>query len=400
MNTQQPPLDRTLSPALADHLELHDVSRRRFLSFATGLTAAMGLPAAMTGQVLAAVEQGAANPARAPVIWLHFQECTGCTESLLRATHPTLEGLILDLISLDYSETLLAAAGHQAEQALHQSLEKNKGRFMLVVEGSVPSAGEGNFCKVAGKIPQQMLREIAPHAAAVIAIGSCASWGGVQSAAPNPTGAIGVQEALNLYGITRTDGRALLPVINLPGCPASPYNILSTVLYFLTLNRLPELDAKQRPTFAYGRLIHENCERRPHFDAGRFAEDFGDQGHRQGWCLYKLGCKGPETYANCPVIEFGDVGGNTWPVGIGHPCFGCAEQGVGFHKPLHQQAENVSVASPSIFPGIITEHPGGVTLTSAAVAGAIGGGALVYALGAGSKLKALEEQPSSAVSDA
>jgi hydrogenase small subunit len=381
---------QSISDNLAEHLDLHDISRRRFLQFATTITAAMGLPAAMSGKVLAAVEQNAASPARPPVIWLHFQECTGCTESLLRATHPTVEGLILDLISLDYSETLLAAAGHQAEQALHNSLEKNKGNFILVVEGSVPTAGDGNFCKVAGKIPQQMLREIAPHAAAVIAIGSCASWGGVQSAAPNPTGAIGIHDALNLYGITKTDGMPL-PVINLPGCPASPYNILSTVLYYLTLHQLPELDAKNRPKFAYGRLIHENCERRPHFDAGRFAEEYGDDGHRHGWCLYKLGCKGPETYANCPVIEFGDVGGNTWPVGIGHPCFGCSEQGVGFHKALHEQAENVSVASPSIFPGIITEHPGGVTMTSAAVAGAIGGGALVYALGANSKLKALEE---------
>ncbi|MBK1649125.1 hydrogenase small subunit [Rhabdochromatium marinum] len=420
MNSHLPPLLDASTSALAttgptpaqplaldEHLELHGLSRRRFLQFATSITAAMGLPATMTDQVLAAVEQqAAAGPARPPVIWLHFQECTGCTESLLRATHPTVEGLILDLISLDYSETLLAAAGHQAEQALHDSLTKHQGGFVLVVEGSVPTADNGNFCKVAGKTPQQMLHEIAPHAIAAIAIGSCASWGGVQSAAPNPTGAIGLQEALNLYQITKTDGAAL-PVINLPGCPASPYNILSTVLYNLTLKQLPELDAQQRPKFAYGRLIHENCERRPHFDAGRFAEEFGDDGHRQGWCLYKLGCKGPETYANCPVIEFGDVGGNTWPVGIGHPCFGCAEQGVGFHKPLHEQAKNVSLTSPSIFPGIITEHPGGATLTSAAVAGAIGGGALVYALGANSKLKALEEaeaqaaaQQSSAVSDA
>ncbi|WPL17570.1 Hydrogenase-2 small chain precursor [Thiorhodovibrio winogradskyi] len=399
------PEQTALAPDMEDHLELHGLNRRRFLQFATSITAAMGLPAAMTGQVLAAVEQAAAGPARPPVIWLHFQECTGCTESLLRATHPTVEGLILDLISLDYSETLLAAAGHQAEQALHDSLENNKGGFILVVEGSVPTADNGNFCKVAGKTPQQMLHGIAPHAAAAIAIGSCASWGGVQSAAPNPTGAIGIQEALKLYGISKSDGTAL-PVINLPGCPASPYNILSTVLYYLTLSQLPELDAKGRPKFAYGRLIHENCERRPHFDAGRFAEEYGDDGHRQGWCLYKLGCKGPETYANCPVIEFGDVGGNTWPVGIGHPCFGCSEQGVGFHKPLHEQAKNVSLTSPSIFPGIITEHPGGVTLTSAAVAGAIGGGTLVYALGANSKLKALEEaearsatNPSSEVSE-
>mgnify|MGYP001806301857 CR=1 FL=1 len=375
-----------IGPRLADQLELRGISRRGFIQFALGLTAAMGLPFGMSGQVLAAIEETQGRPA---VIWLHFQECTGCTESLLRATHPTVESLILDLISLDYSETLLAAAGYQAEQALAESIERNKGRFILVVEGSVPMRDGGIYCKVARKTPQQMLHEIAPHAAAVIAIDSCASWGGVQSAAPNPTEAVGIPEAFAREGITRADGTAL-PVITLPGCPASPYNLLSTVLYYLTLQKLPALDAKGRPLFAYGRLIHDNCERRPHFDAGRFAEQFGDEGHRQGWCLYKLGCKGPETHANCPAIEFGDVGGNTWPVGIGHPCFGCTEQGVGFHKALHEQSEVESVTPPAFFPGVFAEHAGGATLAGAAVAGAIGGGALVYAVGAGQKLKAEE----------
>jgi hydrogenase small subunit len=209
---------------------------------------------------------------------------------------------------------------------------------------------------------------------------------------------VGIPEAFAREGITRADGTAL-PVITLPGCPASPYNLLSTVLYYLTLQKLPALDAKGRPLFAYGRLIHDNCERRPHFDAGRFAEQFGDEGHRQGWCLYKLGCKGPETHANCPAIEFGDVGGNTWPVGIGHPCFGCTEQGVGFHKALHEQSEVESVTPPAFFPGVFAEHAGGATLAGAAVAGAIGGGALVYAVGAGQKLKAEEAAKSSTATE-
>ncbi|MBK5965430.1 hydrogenase 2 small subunit [Thiocystis minor] len=382
------PNETAMGPYLADQLDIRGISRRGFLKFTLGITAAMGLPFGMSGQVLAALEQSQARPT---VIWLHFQECTGCTESLLRATHPAVETLILDLISLDYSETLMAAAGHQAEQALHESLEKNKGQFILVVEGSVPMRDGGIYCKIGRKTPQQLLHEIAPHAAAAVAIGSCASWGGVQSAAPNPTEAVGLQEALTREGIVKADGTAL-PVINLPGCPASPYNLLSTVLYYLTLKKLPEVDAKGRPTFAYGRLIHDNCERRPHFDAARFAEQFGDEGHRQGWCLYKLGCKGPETYANCPAIEFGDVGANTWPVGIGHPCFGCAEQGVGFHKALHEQSDVESVTPSSLFPEIFTEHAGGVTVGAAAVAGAIGGGAVVYAVGAHKQLKQLEAE--------
>jgi hydrogenase small subunit len=380
-------LSNEIGPKVSDQLEMRGIDRRSFIKFTVGMTAAMGLPVGMSGRVMAAIEEESSRPA---VIWLHFQECTGCTESLLRATHPTLETLILDMVSLDYSETLLAAAGHQAEAALHDSMERNDGRFILVVEGSVPTADKGNFCKVAGQTPQQMLHKIAPHAAAAIAIGSCAAWGGVQSAAPNPTGAVGLAEALEIEGITKADGSAL-PVINLPGCPASPYNFLSTVLYYLTLKQLPQLDAKGRPQFAYGRLIHDNCERRPHYDAGRFAEEYGDAGHRQGWCLYKLGCKGPETYANCPAIEFGDVGGNTWPVGIGHPCFGCSEQGVGFHKALHEQADVKSVTPPSMFPGIFAEHGGGITAASAALAGAVAGGATVYAVGAYDKLKRAEK---------
>ena len=107
------------------------------------------------------------------------------------------------------------------------------------------------------------------------------------------------------------------------------------MVHFLTFGKLPAVDELGRPKFAYSRLIHENCERRAHFDAGRFAMEFGDDGHRQGYCLYKLGCKGPETYANCPTIRFGDVGAGTWPVGCGHPCIGCTEQGIGFQKPIH-----------------------------------------------------------------
>jgi len=161
-----------------------------------------------------------------------------------------------------------------------------------------------------------------------VAIGSCASWGGIPSSAPNPTGAVSTQEALG----------DKFKVINIPGCPPNPYNFLSTVLYIVTFNKLPELDEKNRPAFAYWRLIHEGCERRPHFDAGRFALEFDDEGHRRGWCLYKLGCKGPVTYNNCPAVLFGDVGARSWPVGTGCPCFGCSEKEVAFTEPIPAMA--------------------------------------------------------------
>ncbi len=364
--------------------EIRGVSRRDFLKFCTITAASLGLPLGMADAIAKAV----ASKNRPPVIWLHFQECTGCTESLLRATHPTVENLILDLISLDYSETLMAGAGHQAEAALHKSVTENEGKFILVVEGSIPLKDDGIYCKIGGKTALSILNEVAPKAAAIVAIGSCASWGGVQSSYPNPTGAVGVNAIVKDK-----------PVINLPGCPASPYNLLSTVLYYLTLKKLPELDKKGRPKFAYGRLVHENCERRPHFDAGRFANQFGDDGHRQGWCLYKLGCKGPETHANCPVQLYGDVGSNAWPVGTGHPCFGCTEKGVGFEKPIFQQASVYTATPPALFPDINQDKGSGFTAGAALVVGAAAGAAAVSGMKISKALKETDAEDAKAPAD-
>lgn len=337
---------------------LGGMSRRSFMKFCAGVAATLGLPASMSWRIA----EAATNPQRPPVIWLSAQECTGCTESLLRSTHPTLEQLILNSISLDYHETLCAGAGDQAEAHKKASMEQNRGKYILVVDGSIPIKDGGIYCKVANRPIIDHLYEAAEGAAAIIAIGSCASWGGVPASGPNPTGATAVHKIL-------TDKT----VVNIPGCPPNPYNFLTTVLHFLTFNRLPELDAKNRPKFAYDRLIHENCERRPHFDAGRFAITFGDEGHRKGWCLYKLGCKGPETYANCPAILFGDVGPGAWPVGTGHPCFGCTEEGVGFTKGIHQLADLKTVTPPVTFPGISENNGQGATTGSVALAAGIAG---------------------------
>ncbi|MBT3630762.1 MAG: hydrogenase small subunit [Candidatus Marinimicrobia bacterium] len=370
----------SLEMSLSNELEAQGVSRRSFLKFCTAITAAMGLPATMVARVADAIT----SPTRTPVIWLHFQECTGCTESLLRATHPTVEELVLDMISLDYSETLCAAAGHQVEKSLNDSAKLNEGKYILVVEGSIPMKEDGIYCKIADRTALDILNDYGSRAAAIVAIGSCASWGGVQSASPNPTGATGVNEIIKDK-----------PVINLPGCPASPYNLLSTILYYLTLGKLPQLDSKGRPKFAYGRLIHEHCERRPHFDAGRFALEFGDDNHREGYCLYKLGCKGPETYNNCSSILFGDVGSGAWPVGTGHPCFGCSEEGVGFTKHIHEQADVFTDSPPASYAQISGDKPGGVSIAGAAVAGAVGGVILGASAVAAKKMKSEETAPES-----
>ncbi len=340
---------------------LGGVTRRDFMKFCAGVTATMGLPASVSWQIA----EAATNPQRPPVIWLSAQACTGCTESLLRANHPTIEQLILEAISLDYHETLNAGAGKQAEDYRHHSMEQNKGKYVLVVDGSIPLKDGGIYCQVAGRPIIDHLNELAAGAAAIIAIGSCAAWGGVPSSDPNPTEATAVNKIIKDK-----------PVVNIPGCPPNPYNFVATVLHFLTFGRLPELDAKNRPKFAYNRLIHENCERRAHFDAGRFAIRFGDEGHRKGWCLYKIGCKGPETFANCPAILFGDVGAGSWPVGTGHPCFGCTEEGVGFTKGLHELSELKTVTPPITFPGISEDNGQGVTTGAAALAAGIAGAAV------------------------
>lgn len=337
---------------------LAGLTRRRFLEYCVGVAATMGL-SSVVGVRMAKAAMASARP---PVIWLHGQECTGCTESLLRSYHPTLEGLILDTISLDYHETLCVGAGKQAEAHKHAVMEEYHGKYVLVTEGATPTGDGGIYCKVGGRPYVDLVREAAEGAAAIVAIGSCASWGGIQSADPNPTGAQPTHEVL-----------AGKTVVNIPGCPPSPYNFLSTVLYLLTFGKPPELDGENRPKFAYGRLIHENCERRPHFDAGRFALEFGDYGHRQGFCLYKLGCKGPETYANCPAIGFGDVGAGSWPVGTGAPCFGCTMKGTGFHKPIHALADVETFAPPTAFPAVDSAKGQGMSPGAAAVlAGTVG----------------------------
>jgi hydrogenase small subunit len=313
-----------------DEMFCEGVSRRNFMKLCITATAMMGLPFAMHTQVAEAVQKNG-NPS---VIWLHFQECTGCSESLLRSTHPTISTLILDMISLDYHETLMAGAGHQAEQAMHDSMAANKGKYLLVVEGAIPTKQNGIFCKVSGKTALESLRHAAEGAAAIISIGTCGSYGGIQAASPNPTGAVGVRDIIKDK-----------PIINIPGCPPNPYNFLSTVLYYLTFKKIPDLDELGRPKFAYGRKIHEHCERRPHFDAGRFSTSYGDRAtHAQGYCLYKLGCKGPVTSANCSVQRFNDVG--AWPVSIGHPCIGCTEPDVLFRMPI---AQKVQIHDPTPF---------------------------------------------------
>ena len=308
------------SPMVGEFLRSRGVTRRDFLSFCASTAALLGLPASFAPRIAAALEQ-----ARRPsVIWLPFQECTGCTESITRAHGATLESLIFEAVSLDYQHTLQAAAGEAAERAREQAMKENWGRYLLIVDGSIPT-GNAGFSTIAGHDNLTMLKEAAAGAAAIVALGTCAAYGGIPGAAPNPTGAVPV-------GAVVKDK----PIVNVPGCPPIPVVITGVLVQYLTFGKLPELDALGRPKSFFGQTIHDRCYRRPFYERGQFAESFDDEGARKGWCLYKLGCKGPTTYNACATVKWNN--GTSFPIEAGHGCIGCSEPGFwdkgGFYQPL------------------------------------------------------------------
>jgi len=313
---------------VGEALHSHGVSRRSFMKFCATLASVMALPPAMIPSIAKALEK----TRRPSVIWLSFQECTGCTESLTRAHTTTLEKLIFDLISLDYHHTLQAAAGEGAEAAREAAMEENYGEYLLVVDGSIPLGNPG-YSTIAGISNLDMLRDTAKGAAAIIAIGTCSSYGGIPHSDPNPTGAVSVGDIIKDK-----------PIINVPGCPPIPVVITGVLAHFLTFGTLPELDHIGRPKAFYGKSIHDRCYRRPFYDKGLFAETFDDEGARKGWCLFKLGCKGPTTYNACATTKWNN--GTSFPIEAGHPCLGCSEPDFwdagGFYRALSLPTENIA----------------------------------------------------------
>lgn len=334
--------------ALVTHLERRQVSRRQFLGFCAEMTAILGLSSTLAPQVARALQ----SIRRPSVIWLQLQECTGCVESVLRTAEPTIGDLVLDLVSLDFQHTLMAAAGDAAERALQGAMTKNRGKYLLVVTGSVPLAENGVYTTIHGRTAEVVLREAAAGAAAVLAVGACAHWGNIQAARPNPTGAVGVGD------IVRDK-----PVVNIAGCPPIADVVTATVVYYLTFGRVPELDGDGRPLFAYGKRIHDQCQRRAHFDAGQFVEAFDDAAARDGWCLYHVGCKGPATFSPCPIFQWNTR--TSWPIGAGHPCLGCTERNFwDTMTPFYTRLPNVA--------GVGVERTADVVGASLAVGAAAG----------------------------
>lgn len=309
----------------ADIMEARGVSRRDFMKFCSLMSVYLGLSPALVPKVVKAME----SKPRIPVIWLHGLECTCCSESFIRSSHPIMADIVLNMISLDYHDTLSAAAGHQLEAVRKQIMEEYKGEYILAVEGNAPTKENGAYCMVGGDSFLNVLKETARDAKAIIAWGSCASFGCVQNAKPNPTGATPVHKLIKDK-----------PIVNVPGCPPIAEVMTGVITHLLTFGKLPELDRRGRPKTFYGVRIHDKCERRPYYDAGMFVESFDDEGARKGWCLYKMGCKGPTTYNACSSVKWN--GGTSFPIQSGHPCFGCAAPGFWDQDPFYTHLADVS----------------------------------------------------------
>jgi len=336
-----------------DVIRRQGISRRSFTKFCSLTAASLGLAPSFGATIAEAME----TKPRIPVLWLHGLECTCCSESFIRSAHPLVKDVVLSMISLDYDDTLMASAGKQAEEILEEITKEYKGNYIVAVEGNPPLANDGWHCIVGGRPFQDQLKDVCKDAKAVISWGSCASWGCVQAAKPNPTQATPIDKVIT--------GK---PIIKVPGCPPIAEVMTGVITYILTFDRIPELDRQGRPTMFYGQRIHDKCYRRPHFDAGQFVEKWDDEGARKGYCLYKMGCKGPTTYNACSTIRWNE--GVSFPIQSGHGCIGCSESGFWDAGPFYERLPDlhgigIEATADQVGKGVL----GTVALATAAHAG-------------------------------
>ena len=297
--------------AVGDMLRRYGVSRRGFIKYCTAAASAMALPPWM-GAAMAQQLQSAPRPS---VIYLSFQECTGCFESFTRSFAPTMESLIFNVISLDYDDTLMAAAGDAAESALAKAMHDNFGKYVLIIDGSVPTGAGGGYCTAGWKERRRHPTRGCPrggrdHLRRDLFFFRRHPLCGSES---------------HRCVAHQCDCRPTRPIINVSGCPPIPEVITGTLLQYVTTGKVPDLDEHLRPKAFFGTTIHDRCYRRPFYDQGKFAKTFDDEGARNGWCLYELGCKGPTTYNACATTKWN--GGTSFPIESGHGCIGCSEPG-------------------------------------------------------------------------
>jgi hydrogenase small subunit len=262
-----------------------------------------------TSKVVHALETKSGKP---PVMWLEGLACAGCTISLTQSLHPPISSVILDKISLRQHDTIMAAAGHLVEEVYDETVKA--GGYILIVEGAIPSADD-RFCMVGGRPFRKLVEDAAKNANAVLAVGACSAFGGIPRATPSK--GMAVSEALKNAQIDK-------PVINISTCPVHTDHLVGTILYVLVTGKIPELDSKGRPAMYFGdkRLIHDNCRRRGHFDAGEFLTDWNDP-KQKDWCLLQKGCKGPMAYTDCSIRRWND--GINFCLDCGGLCQACGE---------------------------------------------------------------------------
>ncbi|MEG0776069.1 MAG: hydrogenase small subunit [Raoultibacter sp.] len=352
-------------------LEARGVSRRSFMKLCGTLAVAAGLSELVAPQIAQALEEsviGAKEGKLYPVIWIEGASCTGCTEAFAQIDQPDPAAVVLEMISLNYSETLSAAAGHSMEQAKKQTIDA--GNYLLVYEGAVLERWNGNALRVAGKPGTDHLVEAAEKAKAVVALGSCAVNGGWMGANPNSAGAVGVQKYLQKAGIKT-------PVVNIPGCPANPEWLVAVLVDVVMLDRIPALTNENKPIAIFGETIHDNCQRRGHFENGEFVYKFGSKEEALGYCLYPMGCRGPQTKANCGIVRYNHR--RSWCIESGAPCIGCVEAApmdpghnwVEVNTPFYKRHRDLRI-------GDFTFQPGTIAL---AVTGILAGCLIIHGFG-------------------
>lgn len=275
------------------------LSRREFFKLAS----AFGFTAVLPTDLLSKAFAGNGLP---PVIWLQGLSCSGCSVSLLNSVNlTTIDDLLVNKIDLDYHSTLIASAGDMAFSDIA------KQGYILIVEGAIPFKDTGKYCYVGSEMTMlQAFDRFSSHANQIIAVGTCAAFGGVPKAKPNPTGAKSVQESLVALGRN-------IPLTNIPGCPMHPDWLVGTLLYLLSGQNIT-VDSLKRPTMYFSRTVHSRCPLRE-------TEEANAPG--QSGCLKEVGCKGPQTYANCPDLKWNSPGrgqkGVNWCVQAKAPCHGC-----------------------------------------------------------------------------
>lgn len=333
-------------------LEGRGVTRRRFLEFCGALAVTLGLSEAMAPSIHEALAEsviGKTEGSLKPVIWLELASCTGCTESMASAETPDIATIVLDLISLNYAETLSAGAGFSLEEAKEQTIEA--GGYIVVIEGALMEGWDGNALKIANEKAVDIIRHTLSNAAAVICAGSCAVDGGWQAAAPNPGGATGIQAFMNRCKDDGSIDYAIPPIINVPTCPSNPEHIIAVLVDVLLVGKFPELNNYNMPSVMFNQYIHDNCPRRGHFENGEFVYQFGSKEEAKGFCLYPMGCKGPQTKSNCPIVRWNRR--VSWCIEAGAPCVGCATANpkkaglnwVESNAPFAKRFRNINIGS-------------------------------------------------------